>query len=102
MAIIIDTNSYLLRQTTSSIQPEMPFDIPLLLGLFNEVTSGRDKNSSPFTKRSTLPTLLLNIIWRKPSNLLFRPSGNYDRLKKEKFRAALTFWSLGDLNYIMD
>ena len=42
----IDTNPYPLRQTASATQPGMLFYVPLLLGLFSEAVSSRDKNSS--------------------------------------------------------
>lgn len=53
----ININPYLLRQTTSSNQLGMLFDVPLPLGLFSEAVSGADKNFNPFAKRSSSLTL---------------------------------------------
>ena len=39
---------------------------------------------------------------KEPSNPIPRPSGNYDKLRKEKPRTALIFWGLRDLGYITD
>ena len=102
VASTTNTNSCSLRQTTSAIQPGMPFDILLPLGLFSEEASGGDKNSSSSTKRSSLPTLPLSNVPREPSNPLLRPSSNYGKLKKRKPRAAFTSQGLGDLGYITD
>lgn len=91
VASIINMNPCLLRQTMSSIQLEIFFDISLLLRLFSKATSNKNKNSSLFKKRNISPMLLPNIVLRELSNLLFRLSSNYDKLRKRKPRAALTF-----------
>ena len=80
----------------------MLYNIPLLLGLFSETTSGRNKNSTSFVKRNLLLTFLLSIMFRKSSNPLLRPSSNYDKLRKRKSRAILISRSLKDLSYITD
>ena len=102
VASTIDTNSCLLRRTTSATQSGTSLDVPLPLGLFSEVASGGDKNSSPSAKRSSSPTLPPNTVSREPSNPLLRPSGNYGKLRKRKPRAAITSWGLEDLGYITD
>ncbi len=96
VASIIDTNPCPLRRTTSVTQPGTPLDVPLPLGLFSEAASDGDKNSNPSAKRSSLPTLPPNTVSREPSNLLLRPSGNYDKLRKGKTRTAFTSWGLGN------
>ena len=57
VASTIDTNSCPLRRTTSATQQGTPFDILLLSGLFSEIVSGGDKNSSSSAKRSSSPKL---------------------------------------------
>lgn len=74
---IIDINPCLLKRTISGTQIEMPLNIALLLKLFSEAISGRNKNSSSFVKRNILLTLLSSIMLKEPSNLLFRLFGNY-------------------------
>ncbi len=102
VASTIDTNPSSSRRTTSLIQPGMPLDVPLPSGLFSEAASGGDKNSSPSAKRSSSPTLPPSIVSRELSNPLLRPSGNYDKLRKEKSRAAITSLGLKDSGYITD
>lgn len=102
VASTIDINPCLLRKTTSSIQPRMLLDVLLLLRLFNKATSDRDKNFSPSIKRSILSTLSPNIVPREPSNLFFRSSSNYGKLREKKPRAALMSWGLRNLSYIID
>ena len=46
--------------------------------------------------------LLPSIVPREPSNLLFKPFGNYGKLRKGKPRATLMFCGLGDSDYITD
>lgn len=102
IASIINTKPCLLRQSTLGTEQVMLLDVFLLLGLFSEVTNDGDKNSSLSIKRSISPTLPPSIMLKKPSNPLFKPSGNYGKLRKRKSRAAFTFWGLRDLGYIID
>lgn len=67
-----------------STQLRMFLNISLLLRLFSKAKSNKKKNSSLFAKKSTSPTLVPSIVLKKPSNLLFKLFGNYDKLKKEK------------------
>ena len=90
VASTIDTNPYLLRQTTSAIQPGKPLDVPPPSKLFSKAASGGDKNSSPSAKSDTSPILPPSIVSRESSNFLLRPSGNNGKRKKRKPRAALT------------
>ena len=66
----------------------MPIDILLLSGLFSGVASGRNKNSSFSAKKSSWPTILPSIVTRESSNPLLKPSDNYAKLKKGKFKTA--------------
>ncbi len=98
----INTNPYSLRRTTSATQLGTPLDVLLPSGLFSEAANGRDKNSSPSTKRSSSSTLPPKTVSKEPSNLLLRPSGNYGKREKRKPRAAFTSRGLGDSGYITD
>ena len=80
----INTNPCLLKQIMSATQPEMPINVPLLLRLFSEITSGRDKSFNFFAERSLSSILLSNNISKEQLNLLLRPSSNYGKLKKKK------------------
>ncbi len=102
VASTIDTNPCPLRQTISATQPGTPHDVPMPSGLFCEAASGGNKNSSPSPKRSSSPTLPPSTVSREPSNPLLSPSGNYDKLRKGKPRAALMSRGLGDSGYITD
>lgn len=82
LASTINTNTYSLRQTTSTTQPKTPFDVPLSSRLFSEAASNRDKNSSLFAKKSLSPILSSSILSRKLSIVLLRLYGNYGKLKK--------------------
>ncbi len=102
MASTIDTNPCLFRRTTSTSQPETSIDVPLPSGLFSEVASGGDKNSSLSAKRSSSPRLPPSTVCREPSNFLPKPSCNYSKLRKRKLWAAFTSPGLGDSGYITD
>lgn len=100
VASIINKNLCLLKQIILNTKQGIIFNIQMPLGLFYKATSNRDKNSSLFIKKSILPILLSSILPKKLSNPVFRPSGNYDKLRKGKFKAAFIFWALKNSGYI--
>ena len=102
VANTIHTKSCPLKLITLVTQPETLFDIPLLSRLFDEVASGRDKDSSFSTKRSLSSMLPPSIVPREPSNPLIRLNGNYGKQRKRKPRASFMSWHLRDLGYITD
>lgn len=72
-----------------STKYEMPFNILLPLRFFNKTISDGNKNSSFSTNKNILLMLLLNIMSKKPLNVLFKLSNTYDKLKKGKLRATI-------------
>lgn len=102
VANISNINSCLLKQTILDIQLEIFFHISLLLALFSKITNSRNKNSNLFAKKIISFTLPPSIVPRALSNLLFRPSCNYDKMKKRKPRTILISYGLDDLSYIKD
>ena len=61
----IDTNSCSLKQITSATQSKTLLNVQLPLGLFSEVVSNRNNNSSPSAKRSSSLTLPPSIVPRE-------------------------------------
>lgn len=80
----------------------MLLDILLSLGPFNKAINKKDKNCNLPAKRNISLILLLSIMLKILSNLLFGLSRNYGKLKKKKSKARLMSWNIEDLGYIMD
>lgn len=58
------------------------------------------KTLALFQKKYILSILLLNILSKELSNLLFKPFDNYGKLKKRWLKKTFMSKSLEDLDYI--